>query len=216
MRCSSADGNRLITPDLAYLLGALRDGSIYYNRAGRNYVTAFYQQSREWLEEAIAQRLIRLFGVHCRVEEYAPNRWRIRAYSKQLYRMWREDFGFPEEGIGQAHWTTPNGIMTANRDAKCAYIRGFFDAEGDVSPRTSTSPYIGFSQKNRQVLQDLQQLLKELDLPTGHIHTIDAKSGTLRFVIASKQALTRFITIINSEHPQKRRTLHRLSVHLGQ
>lgn len=106
--------------------------------------------------------------------------------------------------------------MTANPISKSAYIRGFFDAEGDVPPTTSSSPYICISQKNRQVLKELKKLLEELGITTGNIHTIDPTSKTLRFVIASKKSITQFIKIINSEHPEKKQSLNRIKIQIGQ
>jgi intein-encoded DNA endonuclease-like protein len=206
----------MLDPDLAYLLGALRDGSVYYERASRNYVTVFYQKHKTWLEQSIATRLIRLFGVNCKVDEYKPGHWRARVYSKKLYTIWQTRFGYPIEGLTQLNWNTPKQIMNADLIVKSAYIRGFFDAEGDVSPTTSSSPYIGISQKNRQVLEELKQILEELDISTGGIHTIDSTSNTLRFVVASKEAISKFITIINSEHPEKKNSLNRIRTYTGQ
>nr|KXH71024.1 MAG: hypothetical protein AM324_09295 [Candidatus Thorarchaeota archaeon SMTZ1-83] len=44
---------------LGYLLGAIRDGSVFYDKASRNYFTMYYQKHREWLEESISPRMER-------------------------------------------------------------------------------------------------------------------------------------------------------------
>ena len=46
--------------------------------------------------------------------------------------------------------------------------------------------------------------------------TMNALVETLRFVVASKEAISRFITIINSEHPGKKHTLNRIRTYTGQ
>lgn len=88
----------MTNPDHAYLLGALRDGSVYHDHASRNYVTVFYQKHRTWLEKSIAKRLIKLFGVNCQIGKYKPGHWRARVYSKKLYTLWQTEFEYPQEG----------------------------------------------------------------------------------------------------------------------
>ena len=96
-----------------------------------------------------------------------------------------------------------------------ALFSGVFDTEGDVSIKKGKS-YIGISQKNEEFLEELQMILKELDIKTGNIHVIDKKSNTLRFVVASKKDMIKFISLIPSIHPIKSTSLASLKEFLEQ
>jgi intein-encoded DNA endonuclease-like protein len=195
---------------IGYLVGALRDGSVYYDKASRNYFTMYYQKHREWLEDSIGPRLEKEFDKSGRIEEYTPGHYRLKLSSKELYSMWKEQFHFPEDGLGQGSWNVPEEIKESNTHVKACFIRGVFDCEGDVSPESSKTPYVGISQKNETFLGEIKDMLSEMDIQAGKIHIIDAKSDTQRIAISEKYSLKRFITIIGSEHPVKAKDLYRI------
>lgn len=195
---------------LAYLLGAMRDGSVYYDKASRNYFTMYYQKHREWLEDSISPRMEKLFDKEGKIEEYTPGHYRLKVSSKELYEMWKQDYDFPEDGKGQGSWNIPEDIKTASTHAKASYIRGVFDTEGDVSPVSSKSCYVGISQKNETFIEEVRGLLEDLDIHPGKTHIIDQKSGTLRIAVSEPKSLLRFIAIIDSEHPDKHTNLRRV------
>lgn len=201
---------------VGYLVGALRDGSVFYDKGSRNYFTIFYQKHREWLETSIGTRLKMLFNRHFRIEEYTPGHYRLKLSSKKIYTMWKEQFSFPEDGQGQGSWNVPEEIKRDTIHVKACYIRGVFDTEGDVSPTSSKTPYVGISQKNEVFLTELKDILCEMDIHAGKIHIIDAKSDTLRFAISDRLSLQRFIMLIGSEHPVKARDLYRIRSLLDQ
>lgn len=195
---------------LAYLLGAMRDGSVYYDKASRNYFTMYYQKHREWLEDSISPRMEKLFDKEGKIEEYKSGHFRLKVSSKELYEMWKQDYDFPPDGEGQGSWNIPEDIKTASTHAKASYIRGVFDTEGDVSPISSKSCYVGISQKNETFIEEVRGLLEDLDIHPGKTHIIDAKSGTLRIAVSEPKSLLRFIMIIDSEHPDKHTNLRRV------
>lgn len=201
---------------LAYLTGAMRDGSVFYDKGSRNYFTMFYQKFRNWLVNSISTRTRKLFQKPGKVEQYKSGHFRLKISSKKLYLMWKQRFGFPEDGKGQGSWNVPQEIKSADPATKASYIRGVFDTEGDVSPHSSKSFYAGISQKNRTFIEEIRGLLKDLDIHPGKTHVIDKKSGTLRIAISEKKSLLRFIKIIKSEHPVKRKDLQRIQSLLEQ
>lgn len=201
---------------VAYLVGALRDGSVFYDKASRNYFTMYYQKHREWLEDSIGPRLEKEFDKPFKIEEYTPGHYRLKLSSKDMYTMWKERFSFPEDGEGQGTWTVPKEIKESNTHVQACYIRGVFDTEGDVSPVSSKTPYVGISQKNETFLNELKDMLSDMDIHAGKIHIIDEKSGTQRFAISDRQSLQRFITIIGTEHPVKAKDLYRIRSLLDQ
>ena len=87
----------------------------------------------------------------------------------------REVFEFPPEGMGQEVWGVPRIIKKLPARYLIPFIRGVFDAEGDVSPESSTSPYVGFSQKNRDLLEFVRSVLNELGIETGEVFVADPR-----------------------------------------
>ncbi len=201
---------------LGYLLGAMRDGSVFYDKGSRNYFTMYYQKHREWLEDSISPRMEKLFGKEGRIEEYTPGHYRLKVSSKELYEMWKQDYNFPPDGEGQGSWNVPEEVKSANTHVKASYIRGVFDTEGDVSPVSSKSCYVGISQKNETFIEEVRGLLEELDIHPGKTHEIDKKSGTLRIAVSERKSLLRFIKIIDSENPDKHENLRRVRSLLDQ
>ena len=190
--------------DLAYLVGALRDGSVYYYKGNRSYYTIFYQKDKTWLENSIGNRIKSLFNVNYTIDEYKKEHYRLRISNKSIYELWQNEYKFPKEGKGQDDWLIPEKIMNGTLDEKIMFIRGFFDTEGDCSPKSSKSPYIGISQKNKEVLEQMKGLFDEVGINTTKVHLIDKKSNTHRIAISDKVSIKLFIEIIGAEHPLKR------------
>ena len=192
--------------DILYLIGALRDGSVYKDVAARNYVVAYYQKNREWLENSVGKRIKRL-GFKYRIDEPRSGQFRLRVYSKKLYNAIRELFEFPPEGKGQEDWGVPEMLKKLPPFLLTSFIKGLFDAEGDISPKSSKSLYIGISQKNKELLEFVKNILEKLGIKTGEIHLIDSRTKTLRLAIGSYESIIRFIKLIGCEHPDKKSRL---------
>ena len=193
--------------DLAYLIGALRDGSIYYYKKNRSYYVLYYQKYKSWLEQSIGRRIKALFNVNYRIDEYKKGHFRLRLSNKKLYHLFRNDYEFPVEEKTQINWTIPKKIWNASNEVKISYVRGFFDTEGDVSPNSSNTKYIGISQKNIKVLKEIKSILTELGIYTSKEHIIDRKSKTYRISIIGKKNIKKFYSIVGSEHPIKKKNI---------
>jgi intein-encoded DNA endonuclease-like protein len=170
----------------------------------------FYQKHQVWLEESIGTRISKLFDKKYRIEEYKEGHFRLKISSMELYKLWKNDYGFPKDGVGQGSWLVPSQIRNANSQAQICYIRGVFDADGDVSPTSSKTCYVGISQKNVAFLEDIRSILIGLNIHPGKTHVIDKKSNTHRIAISEKKSLLRFIMIVGSEHPIKSSTLQKV------
>ncbi|UJG39918.1 MAG: hypothetical protein K9W45_08675 [Candidatus Heimdallarchaeum aukensis] len=199
-----------LSPDLSYLVGALRDGSVYYYSRNRSYYTLFYQKYRSWLVHSIGKRITRLFGLNYSIDEYKRGHYRLRISSKRLYSLWIDQFGFPREGETQLHWDVPRLILDSDLLTQSYFLRAFFDTEGDVSPSSSSTYYLGLSQKNTTVLYQLKSLLSSFDIKTSSIHLADKKSNTYRFSIVGKEEIFKFRDKIGSEHPVKKEKIDQI------
>jgi len=196
--------------DLAYLLGALRDGSVYYYPKNRSYYTLFYQKNKSWLIHSIGLRLQSLFGVRYRIDEYKSGHYRLRVSSKRLYLLWRDIFSFPSEGLGQFYWFVPSIIFHSDLSVKSSYLRGFFDAEGDVSPLSSSTFYLGISQKNKFVLESIRLLLQDFNIVSSSPSIADKSSQTYRIIISHHSNISLFAKYVGCEHPAKAAKLARI------
>ncbi len=118
---------KAIDKDLAYILGALRDGGIHYDRNNDAYKIHFEQQEYQYLEDEIQPRLYKLFDLDTTIEPRPDGVNQIQFASKPLYILFSKCFGMREI---QQFWKTPNLIENANLTIQKEYIKGFFDAEG--------------------------------------------------------------------------------------
>ena len=89
-----------------------------------------------------------------------------------------------------------------------AYVRGYFDAEGGVPREATHWMYIQFSQKNKDELKVLSEILEKIGIRCGKIHCPSSRIDPdyWRFFIA-RQSHQDFIQKIGSWHPRKYRIL---------
>ncbi|MFX0073402.1 MAG: hypothetical protein ACFFAO_20175, partial [Candidatus Hermodarchaeota archaeon] len=118
---------KVIDKDLAYLLGAIRDGGIHYDFKNNAYKIHFEQKSFAYLEEEIQPRLERVFDLETYITSRPDNVYQVQFASKPLYLLLSKCFGMRE--IHQ-FWRTPILIENADLYIQKEYIKGFFDAEG--------------------------------------------------------------------------------------
>ncbi len=196
-----------LTKDLFYLAGALRDGSVHYDKASRNYTIVWYSKDKNYLEKSIAKKVARSFGKVANVYEYKRGQYRVKIGSQELYNTMKEVFDFPDEGIGQVKWGAPKRLRNTRKELKYAYIRGMFDAEGDVSVRNR---YAEVSQKNTEILRWIKNELRDNKINSGRVILADKKSSTYKIVISEKRSVRFFREKIGFEMEHKRRMLARL------
>lgn len=116
-----------IDEDLAYILGALRDGGIHYDIKNNAYKIHFEQNDYDYLELEIQDRLEWLFDLDTEITPRPDGVYQIQFASKPIYLLLSKCFGMRE--IHQ-FWSTPILIKQADLDLQIEYINGFFDAEG--------------------------------------------------------------------------------------
>ncbi len=118
----------------AYLLGALKDGSIPKIRNNKFEVTFACDWYKPWLENVIGPKVIQTFGLEpSKIKIYSvwdrkSNRpyFRLKVYSKDIY---KNLINFYSPG-NQEVWTTPKVIEDGRLEFQVEYVKGFYDAEG--------------------------------------------------------------------------------------
>lgn len=146
--------------ELAYLVGAMRDGSIS-KRDSVEYTVSLFQSgtgSYAWLRK-IASIFRREFGVAPKIEADRDGH-RVLIHSKPIALFFEGAFEMPKD---QRFWATPKIIKTLPAAEIKGYVAGFFDAEGYVTSietfRKTGKTKLAFSQNNRESLEFIRDFL---------------------------------------------------------
>ena len=187
---------------LWYLIGALRDGSVYYYQRSRNYYVIWYSSNKSYLERIIIPRLKKLGYSSAKVYQYKKGHYRVRISSKRLYQYIAEKCEHPV--YTHEPWPTPPPIRRALLDLKIEYVRGFVDAEGSVIS-SQKGFQIDISQKIKEPLEFLQEVLAEIGIRTTGIYK--GPDNVWRLRISSISNIARFHNLVGFRHPCKRKRL---------
>lgn len=176
--------------DLAYLVGALRDGCLAtYSKNINHFGVVYTQESHpEWLE-VISQLFEKVFLIKPNLSK------QLCIYNKPIFRFFERVFEHPPGN--QGNWKTPNIITKAPTKIKNYYIQGFFDAEGVCS---MSDFKLGFVQKNKESLEFIKSELEKQKISCG---SILKDRNSHRFWICERKSVLRFIEKIGTRHPDK-------------
>ncbi len=196
-----------LTCDLAYLLGALRDGTVtrYKEKNKTHSHVTFYSKDIEWL--TYLQKLFnKVFQEELKVNKPKGGTAYIRKYSKELVNLLEKRFQHP---VGkQIKWETPDSLLkSSNKKIWASYISGFFDAEGGTIPGRQIIFYLSGDGERCPVLEDIKKKLKSMfDIDSGKVRGYENKNGVYpRFClrIASKRSRALFCEHIKLHNPSK-------------
>lgn len=219
-----------INPQLAYLAGALRDGSISLTKTsiGDKCYVAFCNSSYGWLKEVIVPTLNSLFEIDVGNPFKDRDKWQIRIRKHSVFRFLADVLEHP---IGkQTGWRTPKIFLSAPQEIQKWYIRGFFDSEGGCGnviklatkyPWQSRFPirfFGGWNGNSCPPLEDISKMLKNFEIScSGNIRERKFVQGKIKtkvnmFCIKVKDAESKlkFQEKIGSSHPEKGSNLFRL------
>ena len=165
---------------IAYLLGAVHDGT--YNQ--KHKTTRISQANVDWLK--ILKNCLAKLG-----------------FKSWIYKEGKSRGVYILETTADIFKSKPSPIALS-KDAKIAYTRGYFDAEGGIPRDSSHWFYIQISQKNKPELEALKSILEKLGISCGKVHVPSAKvdPNYYRFYI-SRKSHKDFAEIIGSWHPRK-------------
>ena len=198
-----SDENIKITPELAYLLGALRDGSIDL-REGKNYEIKIFQNSEDWLL-ILKQIIDKNFNTKSNV-----NNGLVRITRKEIVSKIIE---ISNMTIPQVNWNTPEIIKESlSKKIITSYIRGFWDAEGGlpknpIKTKKAEERYISFHQKNKEALDFIREKLIDFGY---HPTKITFCGKVFEFRICRKKEIMKFYKEIGTWHSEKKERLKKL------
>ena len=192
-----------ITTEVAYILGALRDGSIDI-RKGKNYEVRFGQKNREWLItlQAMFQSS---FGYGGTITKHLGIYYILRITRKAIVKEIQEFSGFVKP---QSKWGTPRIIKHQSPSILRWHVRGFFDAEGGTPEDPQKWRYVSFDQKNKESLKFIRNVMIRFGYtPTNLTFT----SSVWQFRLTRNDDLVRFCRWMKPLHPDKRAALRLLA-----
>lgn len=200
-----------LTSDLAYIVGALRDGSIsrFTDKHGRlHHSITFYSKSKGWLE-ILQKKLCAVFGKTPEIVQYSNKTPYIRIYSKNIAEMFSKEFEHPL-GV-QIRWNTPKSIKSSNYDIKRHFIAGMWDAEGGIDLQNKQIKfYLSWDGNKCPPLDDLKNILGSMGIKSGEVCRYKNENGKFpRFVLRiSTDSNKKFVNDIPIQHPEKTRKAH--------
>jgi len=200
--------------DLAYLIGALRDGNLSVRSDKGDYVVEIYQKNTAWLKEIILPICERLFDINLKLKMYNRafgNYGRVRIWSKPILVFIRDVFEHPF--TRNKAWNTPKVILQANTEIQKAYISGFFDTEGWLAKNFRSLAVVQSWHENDKCppLDDIKMILQSMGIKSS----VRNRSGKTnpnwkpRYLlsITNKNGIRNFILNIGSRHPDKAENL---------
>jgi len=171
---------------IAYLLGALHDGTFSSNKRFR-----ISQKGTEWLK--VLKAIFKSLGYNAWIYKEGSDRkvYVIETLANFL------DFRF-------------NPSRIEKNDEKIGYVRGFFDAEGSIPHNHKKRFYIQLIQKDKEKLKKIKKILTELGIKTGKLHNPSYKvdPNYWRVYVLAESHKT-FLTKIGSWHPKKVKILNK-------
>ena len=166
----------------SYLFGAAHDATI----SPRHRTVRFGQADVEWL--AVIRGLLEARG---------QKAWMYREGSTR--RFWVLETS--------SRWLDERPSFSTQEE-RCAYARGYFDAEGGIPRDVAARFYIQFVQKDRADIADLKAILESEGIACGTLHRPSRTTDhpVWRFYVAAV-AHREFIARVGTWHPRKRRLL---------
>ncbi len=193
---------KFITPKLSYLIGwIVGDGNLDSHK--NKCQIRIYENNKNTLNKLIKPLTIEIFNSNPSLMKHkTKNCYILSIRSKPIFKFLKDVLKIK---VGEI----PEVIKNADIVNKKFFIRGLFDAEGDVSKIYSRSRWsVRISQNNFNFLKDIQYMLKEMGILTkGPYHF----SGAFSIAIYKKFDILNFKKLIGSSHPNKAKKLENLS-----
>lgn len=175
--------------EIAYLLGAMRDGYIYE----KDYMIAISQKDREWLEHLL-KLFVETFGVRGKIRKFR-NAFELRIFSKELVDFLRE-----------YHNSSIPKIIEGNKELQISFISGFFDAEGHCTkPSTfmkTKKKKVSFHQNDSKSLEFIKNVLDEFGIKSSKVYLQKGRRCHALY-IQSSDSIKKFASVFRPVRKQK-------------
>lgn len=196
--------------ELAYLVGALADGSIYHSEKYYIYRVRYYENSKKYLELSIEPLINGLFRT--KGHFYYDRRKNVYFYkitTKEVYKMMNKIINSFKDSD---HRCVPWWILEGEQDVGRAFVRGFFDADEFYYLNPIKSDYrVRFGQVDSEVLDGVRRILAKDDFKCSEVlGPYRSKTNSKPYYelqIYGKSQMFRFHDLIRPSHPNKQLSL---------
>ena len=211
---NQAEPLNLIEKDMAYLLGALRDGCFIKNEKYYTYRIRIYQKNKQWIE-TLSTIMHKLFKKKPTITlDNRDNVWNLMVNSREIYEKLTRISDFTGN---QKTWNVPKIILNSPLEIQKEFLKGFFDSEGglphmengNIEPKNIR---IHFTQSNRKCLEEVKEIVQKLGIKTGKVCGPYYKKGfeepVYRLKIHGRREVAKFSKIVGSLHNEKQKRLN--------
>lgn len=183
---------KILSDDLAYLFGALRDGSlVHYSYV---YEIEYAQKHPAWLEKILAPKIERCFGIKVTVKQRKNKSFVIRIRSTAMFAIIKYITQH------QANYqSTPEIILKSPFELQKHYIAGFYDAEGRKN-LNDLNIYQQWYNKTCPPLEDIKKILERRNINSKF--RIKPQNNAFLFTLHIEgKSRRRFLENIPIQHP---------------
>jgi hypothetical protein len=159
--------SNLIEKDMAYVLGAMRDGCFTRNEKQHTYRIRIYQKNKQWIEK-LSEMTERLLGKKPTVIlDKRDNVWSLMINSRKIYEKLIKISDFTGN---QKTWNVPKAILNSPLETQ----KEFFDSEGGLPhmEKRKIEPKnirVHFTQSNKKCLEEVKRIIESLEIKTGKV-----------------------------------------------
>ena len=195
---------------VAYLIGAMRDGSFSTIPDRGIYRIRLYQKNKDWLN---ALAVIIEDNFNKKPSFYFDKRHAVWCLSITSKKVFQELSSLAEFTGDQTTWLTPRWIYFGSSAVKSAYVRGFFDSEGSINsfekmglvPESEIRVYL--AQANAGVLQEIRKIISDFGIRCGRVCGPYVKRGSstkmYALIIHGSTEVLKFYSCFDSCHSDK-------------
>jgi intein/homing endonuclease len=190
---------------LAYLIGALADGSIYHNKEHYVHRVTYYQQSKDYLLNCIESRILKLYKKKGHFfYDIRKNVYFYEITSKEIYLSFKEAI---ESFKDKTDRKVPTWIKNGDESIRFSFIRGFFDADGFYYINPDKSDFrVRFGQSEFKILSDIKEMFSMEIKFSKVLGPYQSKMGVKPYFelhIHGIDQVHKFCTMIKPCHPKK-------------
>lgn len=185
---------KVLTEDLAYLLGSFGDGSlVHYSYV---YELEYGQKNPQWLEQVIKPKITNVFGIEVKVKKRKNGSFVIRKRSKVIYMVLKNLLSYKNNYL-----TTPEIILNAPFELQKHYIAGFYDAEGRKSLKDMNFYQQWCKNKDCPSLEEIRNILIKRGIKTKYYKLKPQNNAFLFTLHVEVETKGRFLKEIPLQHP---------------
>ncbi|RLF07454.1 MAG: hypothetical protein DRJ64_02960 [Thermoprotei archaeon] len=180
------------TKEIAFLIGALEDGSLIKRAKIGDFSVEIEQKDKKWLEK-IAENFKKAFSITPTITyRKDKNVWRLRVYSKKIV----EKLEHYQKNLEE--------LLYQSLEIQKSFLQAVYDAEGSVDKNKWR---ITLSNKKIELLLLLKKMLKNFGIETQKIWHY--KWGVKVLPITKKKNIILFYKLIGFSHSLKKRKLEK-------